>query len=213
MKKKLINWLCLLGVFQFVFYILHDIIGGLNYPNYSWLNQAVSDLTASNSPSLIIADGLSDVYALFAILSMSMLLIIIQKVKSRAIRIGVYLFTSMTWVSAMGYSLFPLSEGGYAGKFTDIMHLYVVTFLIVALSISSLIFMIVGGFKNKYNRLLAIVSCVSLLMMFIGAIGTGALAGKTGFGVVERFSTYSAVIYSTFLSVYGFKINMNEELK
>ena len=34
-NKKLINWLALSGVISVIFYILHDIIGGINYPGYN----------------------------------------------------------------------------------------------------------------------------------------------------------------------------------
>ena len=31
-KRKLINYLCLAGILSLVFYILHDVVGALNYP-------------------------------------------------------------------------------------------------------------------------------------------------------------------------------------
>ena len=31
MGKKLINWLCLSGVLSIIFYLLHDIVGVMNY--------------------------------------------------------------------------------------------------------------------------------------------------------------------------------------
>ena len=61
-NKKLINWLCLSGVLSIIFYLLHDIIGAINYPGYNWLSQAVSDLTATDAPSFAIASGLSTIY-------------------------------------------------------------------------------------------------------------------------------------------------------
>lgn len=76
---------------------------------------------------------------------MSMLSVIIQNNNVRPIRIGVYLYALAIWLGAIGYALFPLSESGYAGIFQDIMHLYVITFPVVILSIASLIFIMVGG--------------------------------------------------------------------
>ncbi|MGI6767708.1 MAG: DUF998 domain-containing protein [Bacilli bacterium] len=211
-KRMLINWFCLLGVFQLLFYLLHDVIGALNYPGYNWLNQAVSDLTSADAPSRFIAGSLSNIYALFSVLSMSMLSIIIQENKVRAIRIGIHLFTLMIWISAIGYTLFPLSKSGYAGTFQDIMHLYVITILVVLLSIISLVFIIVGGFKSQgKDKYLAITACLALIMMFVGAIGSGVLAGKKGFGILERFSTYSAVVFGSILSIYGFNVSVGKK--
>ena len=55
---KLINLLCLCGVISIVFYLLHDIIGAINYPGYNWMSQAVSDLTAADAKSFVVASGL-----------------------------------------------------------------------------------------------------------------------------------------------------------
>jgi len=50
-NRNLTNWFCLSGVIALVFYILHDVVGAMHYPNYDWMSQAVSDLTAVNAPS------------------------------------------------------------------------------------------------------------------------------------------------------------------
>ena len=43
------------GPLAFICYLLHDILGSINYPGYDPFAQAVSDLTAENAPSLWIA--------------------------------------------------------------------------------------------------------------------------------------------------------------
>ena len=45
--------------------------------------------------------------------------------------------------------------------------------------------------------------------MFIGSIGS-AVVSKSIFGIVERFSTYSAVLFTGILGIYGFKVFKNE---
>ena len=64
--RRLCKYFCLCGVVGILFYLLHDIVGALNYPGYIWLSQAVSDLTATDAPSYVIASGLSSVYGLFS---------------------------------------------------------------------------------------------------------------------------------------------------
>ena len=61
----------------------------------------------------------------------------IQGKGSRLLRTGIYLFTIMEWISAVGFSMFPLSDSGYAGTFQDKMHIFS-TVLVVMLSIVSL---------------------------------------------------------------------------
>ncbi len=34
-NKKLINWLCLSGILSIIFYLLHDVIGTMNYSGYN----------------------------------------------------------------------------------------------------------------------------------------------------------------------------------
>ena len=51
LKKRMCKWAIVCGIMALVFYILHDLIGGLYYPDYEWMKQAVSDLTALDAPS------------------------------------------------------------------------------------------------------------------------------------------------------------------
>lgn len=112
----------------------------------------------------------------------------------------------MNFISAIGYALFPLSGAGYDGTVQSFIHVYVLTTLVVLLSIISLILIAVGSFIGKdKHKILGILSVMSLVLMFIGAVGS-ANVPKEFFGVVERFSTYSAVVFTGILGAYGFKV-------
>ena len=63
---------------------------------------------------------------------------------------------------SIGYALFPLSSAGYDGSFQSFVHVYVLTILVVTLSIISLITIAVGAFKSKY-----------ILLGILGGITTG----------------------------------------
>ena len=41
--------------------------------------------------------------------------------------------------------------------------------------------------------------------MFVGAVGSGTVP-KEVFGIFERFSTYSAVLFTSVLGIYGYKV-------
>lgn len=205
MKKRLINYLCLSGVISIIFYLLHDIIGGMNYPGYNWMSQAVSDLTATDSSSFVIANGYSTVYGILSCLAVALVSILVRNESKKSLRIGVYLFTIMTFISGIGYSLFPLSSAGYDGSIQSFIHVYVLTILVVLLSIVSLILIGVGSLKSNH-KLLGVLSFISLLLMFIGAV-LAPNVPKDIFGIIERFSTYSAVLFTGILSIYGFRKN------
>ena len=205
-NKKLINWLCLLGILVPAFYLLHDIIGALNYPGYNWMSQAVSDLTATDAPSFVVASGFTTVYAIFSCIVSVLACILIKSQKSKILRVGVYLYAIMNFVSAIGYALFPLSSAGYDGSIQSFIHVYILTALVVLLSIVSLILIAAGSFKGKdKHKLLGALAIIALMLMFIGAVGSANLP-KEIFGIVERLSTYSAVVFTGILGVYGFKV-------
>ena len=209
MNSKLIRLLSLSGVAAAVFYFLHVYYGIQNYPNYSSMTQAVSDLTATDAPSFIIASRFSALYSMFAVLGCTFLCLIVTDQINKTFRLGIYLYTIMNWVSSIGYTLFPLSEKGYQGTFQDIMHFYVVTIAVVLLSIVSLILIFIGGRRNKETKAIAILGLAALLLMFLGSIGTG-VAPKEYFGVLERFSVFSVVIYTALLGLFGYTYKNNQ---
>lgn len=166
--------------------------------------QAVSDLMAENSPSKMLWNQLSSLYSVCGMVCVMMVCVFIQGKLNKALRLGIDFFAVMYWVSSVGYGLFPLSDSGYAGTFQDIMHTYVVTVLVVLLSIISLIFIMVGGFRDKRFKSLAIWATVTLLLMFVGAIGVGVVP-KEYFGIAERFSLFASTGFNAVLGIYLFR--------
>ena len=198
-EKKLCRIFCLSGIIGAVFYLLHDIIGALNYPGYSWMSQAVSDLTATDAPSFAIASGFSHVHGIFSVVCCLFVCVLVQN-ERLATKLGIAVFTVMSFISAVGYSLFPLSSAGYDGSTRSFIHVYVMTTLVVLLSIVSLTLMGIGFIKGG-KKALGVIAFAALALMFIGAVGSGA-APKEYFGIFERFSTYSAVFFTALLGVF-----------
>ena len=150
-KKSLLNYSGLLGIVAFLSYTAAVVFSPLAYPGYNWMAQAVSDLSASNAPSLRLWNQLSSLYNVCTLVCAMMVCVGIQGKKTRLLRKGIYLFTLMDWVSAVGFGMFPLSDSGYAGTFQDKMHIFS-TVAVVLLSIVSeiLICQAVQRYKRKY---------------------------------------------------------------
>lgn len=203
MSRKLINYLGILGVVSFLSYVIAVVFSPLAYPDYNWMSQAVSDLFAVDSPSLNLWNQLSVLYSACGMVSVTLVSVFIENKLNKTIRTGIHLFTIMNWISCIGYGLFPLSSSGYAGAFQDIMHTYVVTFLVVIFSIVSLVFIIIGGFRDRQYISLSKWALCSLIFMFIGAIGVGVVPSEY-FGIPERFSVLSATFFNAVLGVYLF---------
>jgi hypothetical protein len=133
-----------------------------------------------------------------------MVCVAIKDKTNRTIRVGIYLFALMNWISNVGYSLFPLSTSGYAGTFQDIMHVYVITALVIVLSIASLVVIMVGGYRKKAFCTLAIWASIALFLMFAGAMGVN-IVPKEYFGIPERFSVFAATGFNAVLGIYLFR--------
>lgn len=155
MKRTLTQKLGLLGVLSFLSYTAAVVLAPLAYPGYNWMAQAVSDLSAANAPSLALWNQLSALYNVCEVTCATVVCIGIQGRRTKLLRTGIYLFTIMEWISAIGYRMFPLTDSGYAGTFQDIMHM-VVTAAVVLLSIISLITIIAAGSKNRDCRSYAV---------------------------------------------------------
>ena len=131
----------------------------------------------------------------------------IQKKGTRLLRSGVYLFTIMEWVSAVGFGMFPLSDSGYAGTFQDQMHI-LSTVIVVLLSIISLILIIISGIKNRSCCSYGVFAGIALGMMMVGALGMN-IVPKEYFGIVERFSVFAATGFQAVLGMHLYRMELN----
>ena len=199
MKKTLVQKLGLLGVVSLLSYTAAVIFSPLAYPGYDWMAQAVSDLSAADAPSLALWNQLSSLYNACELLCVMMVCVGMQGKKTRLLRVGIWFFAAMEWVSAVGYRMFPLSSSGYAGTFQDKMHI-LATVLVVLLSIASLAVIIVAGAKSKACRSYGICAGIALGMMLVGALGM-KIVPAAYFGVVERFSVFAATGFNAALGI------------
>ncbi len=200
MKKSLLQKLGLLGIVSLLSYTAAVVFSPLAYPGYNWMAQAVSDLSASNAPSLALWNRLSSFYNVCEVLCATIVCVGIQGKKTKLLRIGIYIFAAMEWISAVGYRMFPLSDSGYAGTFQDRMHI-AATVLVVLLSIVSLTLIIIAGAKSRECRSYGICAGIALGMMLVGALGM-KIVPSDYFGIVERFSVFAATGFNAALGVH-----------
>ena len=191
------------GLMSVFFYFLHVILGSMFYEDYNPLAQAISDLTAQTSPSRNIAKIFSTFYGIFSsIFSLGFLIYFKGKI-NRFVTIASIMFFSVNIISFFGYTLFPLSESGYAGTFQDVMHM-VVTVFVVIFTIFSLILFGVGFIRTNQYKIIGIGSFVTLFLMMAGVILMNLLP-REYFGLAQRINIYSIIIYTGFLALWMFK--------
>ena len=211
MKKNLVQYLGLLGVVSFLSYTAAVIFAPLAYPGYDWISQAVSDLSAANAPSLALWNQLSALYNVCEVVCVTVVCIGMQGKGTKLLRVGIYVFAIMEWISAVGYRMFPLSDSGYAGAFQDVMHI-IVTILVVVLSIASLTIIIIAGIKCRAYGSYGICAAVALGMMLVGALGM-KIVPSAYFGVVERFSVFAATGFNAALGLHLFFMKSEISIK
>ena len=215
MNRKLIQWLGLTGVVALLSYTAAVLLSPLAYPGYDWMAQAVSDLSAETAPSKMLWNQLAAPYNICSVVCATCVSVYVSEhqISSRLFRVGVALFAIMNWVSAVGYGMFPLSDGGKEiVSFQEGMHI-AVTVLVVLLSIASLIALILAGFRKGGTRGIGIWAAVALSMMLLGSVGTGVVPPQY-FGVAERFSVFAAVWFNAVLGFYlfaGFRESLSVE--
>lgn len=203
--KKINTVIIILGSLAIVFYFLHVILGTINYPGYDSLAQAVSDLTSDDSPSKVIARLFSSLYGVFSSLVALGLLITFKSSTNKLMTTGIYLLSIMYLVSAIGYALFPLS-GSPENVFQNTMHI-VVTIIVVLLTIISLIILIIA-FKKANYKIFHYLTIITFFVLMVGAVLTNVVS-KDYFGLVERFSVFSVVIYLGIISYFNFLYQRN----
>ena len=202
-SRKLENWLGLLGVASYIVSLCADLISPSAYPGYNRMSQAMSDLFALNAPSRELWTQFTTVSTACGLVFATLACLYVQNRLTRTLRVGIYLLAVLSWINNLGYILFPLTKSGYAGTFQDVIHTFIVTPAVVILSISSLIVIMVGGYRHCKYRSIAIFATISLCGLIIGTIGIG-VAPLTYFGIMERISVFSASGFSFVLGFYVF---------
>lgn len=199
MVEKRLRKLGIFGCISLLSYTAMVLFSPLAYPGYDWLSMAVSDLGAEGAPSEALANQLNALFGPCGLVSIMAVSVGVVQCKSRVLKLGVYFFAAMEWASCVGYTMFPWVRGASATHPQNIMHLAVTVF-VVLLSLAALVLVAIGARKEQIKSL-SIWAIACLVAMLAGPMGT-ALLPKAVFGLFERFSTFSAVIFNAVLGIY-----------
>ena len=210
MKRTATDWLCLFSAIAcLLFFVLHDTLGIYNYPGYEWARQAVSNMTATGSPSFTTSTRFAAVFIAAACVCAALVFLESRGRGNRRLQQGIALFSVTICTMGVGYALFPLDQPGYGGEpggsTNDIIHFFVVTGLVALLGLAALSLIALSGLRKNGVRWLSIVACVAtvgLLGALVGLVIWGVDVGL--FGLFERIGIYGAVIFQAVLGLYVF---------
>lgn len=200
--EKRVRMFGILGVISLLSYTAMVVFSPLAYPGYDWLSMAVSDLGAEGAPSEQLASQLNALFGPCGLVSIMFVCVGVAGCKSKVLKSGIYFFATMEWICNVGYNLFPWVKDAPASNPQNVMHL-LVTVLVVVFSLASLVLVAIGARKEEMKSL-GIWAIVCLVAMLIGPLGTSLLP-KAVFGLFERFSTFSAVVFNAILGIYLMK--------
>ena len=198
----------ILGFISLLSYTAMVVFSPLAYPGYDWMTMAVSELSAVGAPSADLANKLNCLFGPCGLVSIMAVCVAVTNISSKRFRIGIYSFAAMEWLCNVGYTCFPWVSDATNTHPQNIMHL-IVTALVVIFSLAALVLIALSA-KKAGHKTLGIWAVVCLAAMLIGPIGTGLLPASV-FGLFERFSTFSAVVFNAVLGMYLFLGKFDDE--
>lgn len=196
--EKRVRMLGIFGVISLLSYTAMVVFSPLAYPGYDWLRMAVSELSADGAPSQTLAHQLNALYGPCGLVSITAVCVGVAGCRSGVLKLGIYVFAAMEWVCSVGYDLFPWVSSAPASDPRNVLHLGV-TAAVVVLSLASLVLVAAGAAKEPLPSLKRW-ALLCLAAMLAGPFGT-ALLPRAVFGLFERFSTFSAVVFNAVLGI------------
>lgn len=204
--KSLWQKVALSGAAAAIVYTLHVIIGGALWDGYSHVRQTISELTGNGAPNAEMLKIFTVIYGILALVfSVSVYVLFWKYNVHRWALIGAALLILMEFTSLVGYSLFPLEDGGAVLSAGNLMHLAVTA--IVALSAIGAIFAIsLGLLKTPYFRSIGMLSLFCAVIVTLSGIATPIVLGnELGIsGAVERINIFALQIWLFALSIFLF---------
>ena len=197
--EKRIRKFGIFGILSLLSYTAMVVFSPLAYPGYDWLSMAVSELSADGSTSQALAEQLNALFGPCALVSIMAVCVGVANCPAKALKRGVYAFAVMEWLCNVGYTLFPWVSGADAKNPQNFLHL-AITALVVLLSLAGLALCAIGA-KGERLKPIRVWALVCLAAMIAGPVGTALLPASV-FGLFERFSTFSAVVFNAALGVF-----------
>lgn len=188
------------GMLSVIFYLLHVLIGGLLWKEYSHLQQPISDLTASGAPNRDLLNILTSIYSGLALLFAISFTVFKSNHFHRLVFWGGISFILLHIISIC-YGFFPQDLPGAEVTFKGTMHL-VVTALIVPFTILSPLLIGLGLRKSYEFKTLGNLSivCCFVILIFGGLSGLFFAKHLPYFGLMERLNIGTLQLWTFLLS-------------
>ncbi|MDI5892835.1 DUF998 domain-containing protein [Halomonas rhizosphaerae] len=190
--------LLICGIIAALCFVATDIAGAILYPDYSFSDQAVSELFAIGAPTSRIVAPL---FTLSSFLLMAFAIgVWLSSGHSRLLRLMAAMFAGSALIGVILWNFFPMHMRGAEPTFTDTMHLILATNPFVVLSIVFAVAVFRGWF-----RLYTVATFVMLLLPAVFAFQYAMEVQENlptpGLGLGERVAQYAYALWQSTLAI------------
>ena len=199
MDKKLLFYG---GIFGPIVFLLNDIIGGFVTPNYSYIENTISDLTkAGTQDTYLLGSFLLFIAAIIGII-FGIGIISHYKFKiSKLIFLGGLILIIIGIINSLTGTIFPQDTIGGEVTFPGTMHVILVG-IIVILTIPALLMIGTGLYRERQWKSFRLYTFISVLVTIIfGGLSAYVIANEIGLmGLFERIPAYVILLWTVVLA-------------
>ena len=187
------------GILSSIFYVVIDVVGGVNYPGYDYSAQAISEMSAIGAPT---AELLSPWYRMWSLLFLAFTAAVWIAGRSKpALRWSAAFMVAVAIVGA-GFAVFPMNERSAEPTFSDTVHLAVAAITILLLSGAILTGALAFGSAFRLYSSVTVVVMLGFFLLTMRDVPNVAADLPTPFmGLNERVSMVAWLLWIAVFSV------------
>lgn len=188
------------GIVAPLTYLLVDMVGKLTIPNFSLVENAVSELTQAGSENTVLFSAAFFLSAIMTIFFGAGIIICYREFK--LLKFGGILLIILGSISSLTGTIFPMDPIGSEHTLYGNLHL-ILTGVSVPISIALIVSMGAGLYREKHWKYFWVYSLVTLLTMLVfGGLSPWIISNKVEFmGLFERVVVYAYLLWVFILAM------------
>ncbi|ANU10210.1 hypothetical protein BBH88_07795 [Planococcus antarcticus DSM 14505] len=196
------------GAISAVVYMIHVIMGGILWNGYSHIRQTISELTGNGAPDAEMLRVFTIGYGILAVIFSIIVYVLFRKYQvHRIAQFGAILLLIMHIASLIGYSLFPLEQGGEVLTFGNFMHLAITATVVIA-TVGAMFAIGYGLWLTKDFRAIGLFTLACAIVIVLAGIATPIVFNREMpfAGLVERVIIFTLQLWTFVLSLYLYRL-------
>lgn len=189
---KIRKYLLICGILAPIFFIGTDVIAGILYQGYNFIDQSISELSAIGAPTRSLVVPLNILYNVLLIAFV--LGVWISADQNRLLRVTAVMILGNVVITLI-WAFFPMQLGETVSILNVILGAVSMIFFLLAIGFGA------AAYRNWFRFY-----SVGILVIFLVLTIFGLMAATHHIGVQERIMTYSYVLWLVVLSIVLLRI-------